>query len=99
MLLEQPVEIAGHVNESLEMQIYGFDKSMAPEGKGVIKVELVSSYSYWKKLYRDRALYEEEKARVGETVKMFNIIGCLGVDEVGASSQGYEFKFFRVTGR
>ncbi len=68
MLLEQPVEIAGHVNDSLEMQIYGFDKSMAPEGKGVIKVELVSSYSYWKKLYRDRTLYEEEKARVAETV-------------------------------
>lgn len=68
MLLDQPVEIAGHVNESLEMQMYGFDKTMAPEGKGVIKVELVSSHSYWKKLYRDRALYEEEKKKVAETV-------------------------------
>jgi phytoene dehydrogenase-like protein len=68
MLLEQPVEIAGHLNESLEMQIYGFDRTMAPEGKGVIKVELVSTYSYWKKLYGDRALYEEEKAKVAETV-------------------------------
>lgn len=68
MLLDQPVEIAGHVNESLEMQIYGFDKTMAPEGKGVIKVELVSSYAYWKKLYNDRTLYEEEKARVAEVI-------------------------------
>lgn len=68
MLLDQPVEIAGHLNESLEMQIYGFDQTMAPEGKGVIKVELVSSYSYWKKLYGDRTLYEEEKARVARTV-------------------------------
>jgi phytoene dehydrogenase-like protein len=68
MLLEQPAEIAGHVNESLEMQIYGFDKTMAPEGKGVIKVELVSGYSYWKKLYRDRTLYGEEKEKVAETV-------------------------------
>lgn len=68
MLLDQPVEIAGHVNESLEMQMYGFDKTMAPEGKGVIKVELVSSYSYWKKLYRDRTFYEEEKEKVADTV-------------------------------
>ncbi|MFX4262774.1 phytoene desaturase family protein [Pelotomaculum propionicicum] len=68
MLLDEPVEIAGHVNESIEMQFYGFDKTMAPAGKGVIKVELVSSYSYWKKLYSDRALYGEEKEKVAETV-------------------------------
>ncbi|OPX87151.1 MAG: Phytoene desaturase (lycopene-forming) [Pelotomaculum sp. PtaB.Bin104] len=68
MLLDQPVEIAGHVNESLEMQIYGFDPSVAPAGKGVIKVELVSRYSYWKKLYSDRALYKEEKEKVAEEV-------------------------------
>jgi len=45
-----------------------FWKNLASGSKGVIKVELVSSYSYWKKLYRDRALYEEEKEKVAETV-------------------------------
>ncbi len=68
MLLDKPVIIAGHENKSLEMQIYGFDKTMAPEGKGVIKVELISTYSYWKKLYADRALYDEGKQKVAETV-------------------------------
>ncbi len=68
MLLEKPLVIAGHLHHSLEMQIYGFDKTMAPEGKGVIKVELVSSYSYWKKLYSDRKLYDEEKHKVTEQV-------------------------------
>lgn len=68
MLLDKPVTIAGHENESLEMQMYGFDKTMAPEGKGVIKVELVSTYSYWKALYADRSRYEEEKHKVAETV-------------------------------
>jgi len=68
MLLDRPVEIAGHVNESLEMQIYGFDQTMAPDGKGVIKVELVSRHSYWKELYKDRTLYNEEKAKVTEAV-------------------------------
>lgn len=63
MLLENPVEIAGHMCDSLEMQIYGFDKTMAPEGKGVIKVELFSKYSRWKALAGDRKKYGEEKSR------------------------------------
>ena len=66
MLLDEPVEIAGHTCGSLEMQIFGFDKTMAPEGKGVIKAELFSDYSYWKALAGDRARYEEEKARAAD---------------------------------
>ena len=68
MLLEEPVEIAGQACGSLEMQIYGFDRTMAPAGKGVIKVELVSKHSYWKALAADRKRYEEEKARTAEGV-------------------------------
>lgn len=68
MLLEEPVTIAGHETKSLEMQTYSFDKTLAPEGKGVIKVELVSKYSYWRKLSQDRFLYEEEKEKVTEQV-------------------------------
>jgi phytoene dehydrogenase-like protein len=41
---------------------------MAPAGKGVIKVELVSKHSYWKALAADRKRYEEEKARTAERV-------------------------------
>ena len=47
MLLEQPVTLTGKSIDSLEMQIYGFDPTMAPEGKGVIKVEMVTPYAYW----------------------------------------------------
>ena len=32
LLLEQPVTIANHKYESIEAQLYGFDKSMAPTG-------------------------------------------------------------------
>jgi phytoene dehydrogenase-like protein len=67
-LLEKPFTIANHTTDSLEMQIYGFDRTMAPEGKGVIKVELVSGYSYWKKLYADRERYDEEKGKVADAV-------------------------------
>ena len=68
LLLEPPVTIAGHATKSLEMQMYGFDKTMAPSGKGVIKVELVSSYRYWKELYADRPKYDEEKQRIARQV-------------------------------
>ena len=68
MLLDGPVTIAGHANTSLEMQIYGFDPTMSPAGSGVIKVELVSAYSYWKRLGADRAAYEAEKKRVASQV-------------------------------
>ena len=36
--------------------------------KSVIKVEVVSSYSYWKQLYADRRRYEEEKQKVAGRV-------------------------------
>ncbi len=68
VLLERPVTLAGHEASSLELQTYGFDPSMAPAGKGVIKVELPSRWSLWKELSRDRARYQEEKARVAEQV-------------------------------
>ncbi|HXX57046.1 MAG TPA: NAD(P)/FAD-dependent oxidoreductase [Thermodesulfovibrionales bacterium] len=68
MLLDEPVVIANHTHGSLEMQMYGFDRTMAPAGKGVIKVELVSGYSYWKNLHADRQRYVEEKEKVADKV-------------------------------
>ena len=69
LLLEQPVTIANHKYESIEAQLYGFDTSMAPPGKGTIKVELTASYAYWKKLYNnDKEKYKQEKQKVAEQV-------------------------------
>jgi len=68
LLLDQPVTIASHKYDSLEIQLYGFDKSMAPAGKGTIKVELTASYAYWKQLYQDKEKYREEKQKVAEQV-------------------------------
>jgi phytoene dehydrogenase-like protein len=69
MLLDQPVTMANHKYESVEAQVYGFDRSMAPAGKGTIKVELPASYAYWKKLYsEDREKYKEERQKVAEGV-------------------------------
>ncbi len=69
LLLDELVTMASHEYESIEVQLYGFDKSMAPKGKGAIKVELPASYSYWEKLYNgDRERYKQEKQKVAEQV-------------------------------
>ena len=68
MLLEQPVTISGHEYEHIEAQIYGFDKSLAPAGKGTIKVELPASYAFWKQLYTDREKYKAAKQEAAEKI-------------------------------
>jgi len=68
ILLDKPAVIANHTHYSLEMQLYGHDKTLAPPGKGVIKVELVSSYAFWKGLYADRQRYTEEKLKIADQV-------------------------------
>ena len=52
MFLEKPDVIGGHACDHLYMQMYGFDASLAPAGKGVIKVELLTKPSYFARLYR-----------------------------------------------
>lgn len=62
MLLDEPVTLTGKSVDSLEMQIYGFDPTMAPEGKGVIKVEIITPFSYW-----DCKTEEEYRSKKNET--------------------------------
>jgi len=68
LLLDKPALIADHACKSLSMQTYGFDKTMSPEGKGVIKVDVISKYSYWKQLHSDKQKYSDEKKRVAGQV-------------------------------
>lgn len=66
LLLDEPATIAGQECHSLEMQIYGLDSTMAPPGKGTIKVELYSTASYWEAL--DQEAYDKEKRHIAEQV-------------------------------
>ena len=68
MFLEKPEVIGGVTCDHLDLQFYGFDTSMAPPGKGVIKVELFSRPSYFARLAQDRAAYRAEKKRIAEQV-------------------------------
>jgi phytoene dehydrogenase-like protein len=66
---KHPMQIGNHTVHGMEAQLYGFDSTMAPEGKGTIKVELNASYAYWKELYNtDKERYQQEKQKIAEQV-------------------------------
>jgi len=67
-LLGAPVTLANHECREMELQLYGFDPSMAPAGKGVIKVELSSRYSYWKRRGADHEAYAAAKQELADRV-------------------------------
>ncbi len=59
--------MGGRSHESIELQLYGFDPTMVPPGKGVIRVELPASYAYWRDLCEgDRDGHRHEKDQVAE---------------------------------
>ena len=66
--LAEPIMIAGQEVKSLSPHIFNFDPGMAPAGKTMMRMELSSSYAYWKKLHEDPAAYEAEKKAIGEAV-------------------------------
>jgi phytoene dehydrogenase-like protein len=68
LFLEKPETLCGCLIDHIEVQTFGFDPTMAPRGKGVLKVELFSPPSYFARLIGDRAAYEDEKAKVAERV-------------------------------
>jgi phytoene dehydrogenase-like protein len=67
-LLEKPISIASRNEDSFEMELFGYDPSLAPEDKGVVKVVMDTGYAYWKNLAADRMRYEAEKDQVARTI-------------------------------
>jgi phytoene dehydrogenase-like protein len=50
------------------VQIYNFDPTLAPEGKTLLRVMLMSEYEYWKELRQDLKRYKAEKKQIADTV-------------------------------
>jgi phytoene dehydrogenase-like protein len=68
LFLESPVTIAGEERDRFFVEPFGFDKSLAPAGKSVLKVVFATSYKYWEQLHARPERYAAEKARIAETV-------------------------------
>jgi phytoene dehydrogenase-like protein len=66
--LKSPVRLMDREVDRLDVELFNFDPTLAPQGKTVLKVMFGSRYSFWRELARDRQRYEDEKARVADTV-------------------------------
>jgi len=62
--LDEPLILGGKEYRSLNLHVYNFDPSLAPEGKTVAKFIIQADYDYWEALSHDRARYDAEKERV-----------------------------------
>jgi len=58
LFLEQPLNFEGKEKDRLDIEIFNFDKTLAPSGKTVIKVNFDSNYDYWKELSASPENYE-----------------------------------------
>jgi len=60
--------IAGTKRRDFTVEIYNFDRTMAPPGRTVVKVMFPVDYAYWSQLHQDSQRYEAEKEKVAEQV-------------------------------
>jgi phytoene dehydrogenase-like protein len=66
--IDEPVTIAGQRLTRLPVHIYNFDPSLAPAGKTMLRVKLISDYEYWKQYREDPERHKAAKAQIADQV-------------------------------
>jgi phytoene dehydrogenase-like protein len=66
--LVKPINIAGKEEQRMNVFIYNFDPTLAPEGKNVVVVYYETEYDYWHTLRQDMNRYKAEKERIANEV-------------------------------
>ncbi len=66
--LTEPFAVGGVEQKFLDLHIYNFDPTLAPEGKTVLTSLIQTDYQYWKDLRENDALYKAEKERIADKV-------------------------------
>ncbi len=72
VLFDQPVEIAGVMQDSISFRNHSFDPSLFPPGKGVITTWITADYSFWERLPYRSDEYRMEKEKAGR--KVFDLL-------------------------
>lgn len=66
--LNKPALIDEEMRSRLYVELFNFDPSLAPPGKGVVKVVLATSYARWKRLAADSESYTRAKNAIATAV-------------------------------
>ncbi len=68
LFLEKPTKIADKERIKLDLELFGYDPTLAPAGKSVIKALLPTSYTFWNNLRNDQKRYKAQKQAIAQTV-------------------------------
>ena len=66
--LDESITIGGTIRKHFGVEIYSYDRTMAPPGKTVLKVMFPSDYTYWENLKQDAERYRAEKDQIADQV-------------------------------
>jgi phytoene dehydrogenase-like protein len=66
--LSSPLLVGGVEHKFLSVQVCNFDPTVAPEGKSVLLILLVTDYEYWRKLRENEEQYKAEKESLAQNV-------------------------------
>jgi phytoene dehydrogenase-like protein len=65
---KEPVIVEEKEHDRVDVEVCGFDRTLAPAGKTVVKVVMDSNYDYWKKLSADPEKYNSQKQKVADLI-------------------------------
>ena len=66
--LAEPLLIGGVEQKYLDVHIYSFDPTLAPEGKTLLTVMFHTDFDYWRTLREHDGQYKAEKEKIADTV-------------------------------
>jgi phytoene dehydrogenase-like protein len=66
--LADPFLVGGVEQKHLDVHIYNFDPTLAPEGKTLLTVMFQTDFDYWRKLRENDEQYKAEKEKIADTV-------------------------------
>jgi phytoene dehydrogenase-like protein len=66
--LKDPLVVGGEQQRFLNVHIFNFDPTLAPEGRTALVIMMAADYEYWKRLRGNEAQYKAEKEMVADKV-------------------------------
>jgi phytoene dehydrogenase-like protein len=66
LFLNEPITIENREHDRLDLEVMGFDPTLAPKGKTVVKVFLDSDFDYWRALSDSPEKYSLEKQKIAD---------------------------------
>jgi len=66
--LAEPLVVGGVAHRFLDLHVYNFDPTLAPEGKTLLTSMFQTDYEYWSKLRQDDTAYKLEKEKIADKV-------------------------------